>query len=71
MLSLIDTSLHVDESLFNEEEISYEKLQENYNLMYTKWIDLVAIGNTLKKDLQNALKQKEVLEQRNQDLIGQ
>lgn len=39
--------------------------------MYAKWIDLVAISNTLKKDFQDALKQKEALEQRNYELITQ
>lgn len=39
--------------------------------MYTKWVDLVAISNKLKKDLQDTLKQKEFLEQRNYEFTAQ
>lgn len=57
IINLKDNSLYVengaseDESLYSDEEISYEELQEKYNLLYVKWIDFVIISNTLKKDL--------------------
>lgn len=34
-----DTSLHDVDTSASDEEVSYEEIEENYNLMYTKWID--------------------------------
>lgn len=75
VIDMKDTSLHVedsasnDKSLFSDEEKPYEELQEKYNMMYAKWIDLVAI--TLKKDLQDIQKQNEAPKPRNYALIAQ
>lgn len=50
VIDLKDNSLHVEDSA-SDEEISYEELQEKYNLMYAKWIELVTTSNTQNKDL--------------------
>lgn len=44
--------------------MSYEELQEKYNLMYTKWVDLVEINKDLKKSLQEVQDQKDSLEKK-------
>lgn len=53
------------------EEVTFDELQDKYNLMYNKWIELAEINKMLSKDLQYVQKQKESLEQRNYELMAQ
>lgn len=81
VVDLKDTSFHYtrgcandEDSLYGDEEdekLLFEELQEKYNLMYTKWIDLVKINKALKKNLEEVQDQKESLEIRNYELIAQ
>lgn len=81
VVDLKHTSLHVtnnsvngDESIYNDKEdkeVSLDELQEMYNLIYTKWVYLVNISKTFKKDLRDVQTQNESLEQRNHELIAQ
>lgn len=66
MMDLKDISLynvHIsasnEESLYSDEEVSYEQLQENHNLMYSKWVDLVEIYKELRRSLKEVQDPKE------------
>ncbi|KAI5681031.1 hypothetical protein M9H77_02258 [Catharanthus roseus] len=48
IIELEDTSTHInhkddsdDDSIYSDEEVSYEKLQDKCGLLYTKWVGLV------------------------------
>lgn len=49
-----DDSIYSDE---DDEEVIFEELQDKYNLMYTKRVELTEINKMFKKDLQNVKKQ--------------
>lgn len=51
--------------------MSYEDLQDKYDMMYTKWTDLVEINKELKKSLQVIQDQKEAFKKRNYELLAQ
>lgn len=49
----------------DDEEVTFDELQDKYNLMYTKWAVLVEINKMLKKDLQEFKNKKSLLNKEN------
>lgn len=46
----IENYVHNDDSIYNDEddeEVTFEELQDKYNLMYTKWVELAEINKML------------------------
>ncbi|KAI5663065.1 hypothetical protein M9H77_22388 [Catharanthus roseus] len=78
IIDLEDTSIHNyhkddsdDDFIYSDQEVSYEELQDKYNLLYTKWVGLVELHQNLKDSLKKIQEQKDVLEERNYELIAQ
>ncbi|KAI5662501.1 hypothetical protein M9H77_21824 [Catharanthus roseus] len=78
IIDLEDISMHIDhnndsddDSIYTNEEVFYEELQDRYNLLYTKWVGLVKLYQELKDSLKKVQEQKDALEERNYELIAQ
>ncbi|KAI5678349.1 hypothetical protein M9H77_09299 [Catharanthus roseus] len=78
MSYLEDTSMHNDhkddiddDSIYSDEEVSYEELQDKYSLLYTKLVRLVKLHLDLKDNLKKIQEQKNALEEINYELIAQ
>ncbi|KAI5658571.1 hypothetical protein M9H77_27364 [Catharanthus roseus] len=58
IIDLENTSMHNDhkddindDSIYSDEEVSYEELKNKYRLLYTKWVGLVELHHNLKDSL--------------------
>lgn len=54
-MHVIENSVRDDESTYSDEKdekVTFDELQDKYNLIYTMWIMIVEINKELKKDLQ-------------------
>ncbi|KAI5654638.1 hypothetical protein M9H77_31825 [Catharanthus roseus] len=78
IIDLKDTSMHNDYkgdsddgSIYSDEEVCYEELQNKYSLIYTKWVELVKLYQDLKDSLKKIQEQKDALEERNYELMAQ
>lgn len=65
VVDLSETTLHDDnnymsknDSFYRDEEVSYEELQNKYDLRYNKWIDPVEISKELKKSWRFRVRRK-------------
>ncbi|KAI5675500.1 hypothetical protein M9H77_06450 [Catharanthus roseus] len=77
IIDLEDTSMHNDnkddsddDSIYSDEEVSNEELQNKHSLLYTKWVGPMELHQNLNDILKKIQEQKETLEERNYELIA-